>query len=182
MDKQSVQEEMYNALAYLAKEGHLEPGAEIVLGCSTSEICGGRIGKQSAPEVGEWVAEAMLTFCRSNGFQPIFQCCEHLNRSLVIDKEEAIRKNYTRVCAIPQPKAGGSVPAAAWKMLKNPALVMNVTADAGLDVGDTLIGMHLKSVAVPLRADFSCVGAAHLVMAYTRLPFIGGSRAVYTET
>lgn len=179
MDKQTIQNELLDALRYLAGEGHLEKGAEIVLGCSTSEICGGRIGKASAPQVGEWVAEAMIGFCRENGFHPVFQCCEHLNRALVIDKDEAIRKNYVRVCAVPQPKAGGSVPAAAWRMLENPALVMAAQADAGLDVGDTLIGMHLKPVAVPLRGDMTRVGEAHIVMAYTRLPFIGGSRAVY---
>lgn len=180
MDKAKIQEELTAALSCVADNGHLKKGAQIVLGCSTSEITGGRIGKASAPEVGEWVAEAMLSFCEAHGYIPIFQCCEHLNRSLVIDEEAAERFGYTRVMAIPQPKAGGSVPAAAWKRLAHPALVMEVRADAGLDVGDTLIGMHLKPVAVPLRGDVKRVGEANLVMAYSRLPYIGGSRAVYT--
>lgn len=182
MDKESIQRELSEALSFVAEQGRLKPGSQIVLGCSTSEITGGRIGKASAPEVGEWVAEAMLAFCAQRGFTPIFQCCEHLNRSLVIDEEAAERFSYTRVMAIPQPKAGGSVPAAAWKRMEHPALVTRVQADAGLDVGDTLIGMHLKPVAVPLRGEIKRVGEANLVMAYTRLPFIGGSRAVYSET
>lgn len=180
MDKASVQQALLAALECLAP--YVEKGGEIVLGCSTSEITGGQIGHQSAPEVGEWVAEAMISFCRTHGFASVFQCCEHLNRALVMEKDEALKRGYTRVCAVPQPKAGGSVPAAAWKMLSCPALVMHAQADAGLDVGDTLIGMHLRPVAVPLRGDVRQVGHANLVMAYTRLPFIGGSRAVYTQT
>ncbi len=179
MDKETIQAELLSALECLAT--HVEAGGEIVLGCSTSEITGGQIGHQSAPEVGVWVAETMIFFCKAHGFAPVFQCCEHLNRALVMEREETEKRGYTRVCAVPQPKAGGSVPAAAWKMLVQPTLVMHAQADAGLDVGDTLIGMHLRSVAVPLRGEVKQVGHANLVMAYTRLPFIGGSRAVYTE-
>ncbi len=179
MDKATIQSELMSALECLTP--HVEAGGEIVLGCSTSEITGGQIGHQSAPEVGVWVAETMIAFCKAHGFAPVFQCCEHLNRALVMELEEAEKRGYTRVCAVPQPKAGGSVPAAAWKMLVKPTLVLHAQADAGLDVGDTLIGMHLRPVAVPLRGEVKKIGCANLVMAYTRLPFIGGSRAVYTE-
>ncbi len=179
MDKQIIENQLIEALTALCEAASLEPGAQIVLGCSTSEITGGVIGKQSAPEVGQWVAEAMLSFCEKHGYTPIFQCCEHLNRSLVVPKAAALRHGYTRVNAVPQPKAGGSVPAAAWKLLAEPALVVNVQADAGLDVGDTLIGMHIRPVAVPVRCVVTRIGEANLVMAYARLPYVGGSRAVY---
>ena len=180
MNKQEITAQVQTALNVVYETGHMEKGDQMVVGCSTSEIAGGRIGKASVPELGEWVAEAVLSFCSDKGIVPIFQCCEHLNRSLVMEKEEAVRHGYTRVSAVPQPKAGGSVPAAAWKMLKNPALVMQVQAEGGIDIGDTLIGMHLKPVAVPVRSDdVDKVGHANLVMAYTRLPYVGGSRAVY---
>jgi len=169
------------AVETLAQAGEIAPGGLIVLGCSTSEVAGARIGKGSVPELGEIIARAMLDACQKRGLNAAFQCCEHLNRSIVIEREEAVRRNLTQVRAIPQPKAGGSVPAAAWKMLKHPALVMNVQADAAIDVGDTLVGMHIRPVAVPLRIEYGSVGHANLVMAYSRLPYVGGSRAVYEE-
>lgn len=180
MNKQEIQNQIRIALETVYTNGKMEQGDQMVVGCSTSEIAGGRIGKASVPELGEWVAEAVIGYCGEKGIVPVFQCCEHLNRSLVMEKEEAIRRGYTRVSAIPQPKAGGSVPAAAWKTLKEPALVMQVQAEGGIDIGDTLIGMHLRPVAVPVRSDeVEKVGYANLVMAYTRLPYVGGSRAVY---
>lgn len=177
MNKASVENDLRTALDALSEK--IEKGAIIVIGCSTSEIAGGRIGKASAPEIGEWVAQTVIDFCDERGFCPAFQCCEHLNRALVIDRSIAIRERYEQVLAIPQPKAGGSVPAAAWKALKSPALVREIQADAGIDIGDTLIGMHIRPVAVPLRAEIEKIGEAHLVMAYTRLPYTGGARAVY---
>ena len=157
----------------LMDAGHLESGSVIVLGCSTSEITGARIGKGSVPELGEIVAEAMLAACKGHGVHAAFQCCEHLNRGIVVE--------LTQVRAIPQPKAGGSVPAAAWKKMEKPALAVSIQADAAIDIGDTLVGMHIRPVAVPLRISTSHVGHANLVMAYSRLPYIGGARAVYTE-
>ncbi|MBR5110998.1 MAG: TIGR01440 family protein [Clostridia bacterium] len=178
-DKQSICDQITKAILDLAKAGGLQPGAQIVIGCSTSEIAGGQIGKASAPEIGEWVAEAVLDVCRGQRFVPIFQCCEHLNRSLVMPLFAAEENRYIRVSAIPQPKAGGSVPAAAWKLMEEPCLVMRVQADAGLDIGDTLIGMHLRPVAVPYRGEVRKIGQANLVCAYSRLPYVGGARAVY---
>lgn len=165
--------------AVRALSEHLEPGSLIVLGCSTSEIAGGRIGKASVPELGPVVAGAMIDACRASGMEPAFQCCEHLNRAVVMERDALRRRSYTQVCAVPQPKAGGSVPAAAWRLLSAPALALRVQAEAGIDIGDTLIGMHLRPVAVPLRIGISRVGEANLVLAYSRLPYIGGSRAVY---
>lgn len=167
------------AVDALCKAGDIQPGGLIVLGCSTSEVAGARIGKGSVPELGEVIAEAMLTACAAHGVNAAFQCCEHLNRAIVMEQSVLKENGLTQVRAIPQPKAGGSVPAAAWKRLKHPALAMSVQADAAIDVGDTLVGMHIRPVAVPLRIDVDKVGHANLVIAYSRLPYIGGSRAVY---
>ena len=179
MDQQTIQQQVTDALTELAQAGHLQMGSQIVVGCSTSEIAGGRIGHNSVPEIGEWVAAAVLDFCRARRFIPIFQCCEHLNRSLVMPLDAAKESRYVRVNAIPQPKAGGSVPAAAWKMLEEPCLVMAVQADAGLDIGDVLVGMHIRPVAVPFRGEVKKIGEAHVVAAFSRLPYVGGERAVY---
>ncbi|MDY4138002.1 MAG: TIGR01440 family protein [Eubacteriales bacterium] len=167
------------AVDALAEAGHIQPGGLIVLGCSTSEVAGARIGKGSVPELGEVIARAMLEACQAHGLEAAFQCCEHLNRAVVMEQRVLKELRLTQVRAIPQPKAGGSVPAAAWKLLDQPALAMAVQADAAIDVGDTLVGMHIRPVAVPLRLDVNHVGHANLVMAYSRLPYIGGSRAVY---
>ena len=167
------------AVDALTEAGSIQPGGLIVLGCSTSEVAGARIGKGSVPELGEVIARAMLEACQAHGLEAAFQCCEHLNRAVVMEQRVLRELRLTQVRAIPQPKAGGSVPAAAWKLLEQPALAMAVQADAAIDIGDTLVGMHIRPVAVPLRLDVSHVGHANLVMAYSRLPYIGGSRAVY---
>ena len=167
------------AVDALCQAGSIAPGGVIVLGCSTSEVAGARIGKGSVPELGEIIAEAMLSACAAHGVHAAFQCCEHLNRAIVLEKAVLQERHLLQVNAIPQPKAGGSVPAAAWTRLHQPALAMAIQADAAIDIGDTLVGMHIRPVAVPLRIEFDHVGHANLVMAYSRLPYIGGSRAVY---
>lgn len=175
----TIMKEITTALTALVAQANLETGAELVIGCSTSEIVGGTIGKDSAPLVGGWVALAVIDFCKTKHLTPIFQCCEHLNRALVMDQAVATARGYKKVSAVPKPKAGGSVAAAAWLQLENPVLVESVKAQAGMDIGDTLIGMHLAPVAVPFRTSVTTVGEAHLVLAYSRLPFIGGARAEY---
>ena len=150
-----------------------------MLGCSTSEVAGGRIGKASVPELGPVIAAAMLDACRAHGVDAAFQCCEHLNRAVVMEKSVLRARGLVQAAAVPQPKAGGSVPAAAWKLLDAPALAIAVQAEAVIDIGDTLVGMHIRPVAVPLRMDERKVGEANLVMAYARLPYIGGARAQY---
>lgn len=167
------------AVALLKQQGRLEEEAMVVLGCSTSEVRGERIGKGSVPELGEAIAAAMVEACRENGLIPAFQCCEHLNRAVVMERAELKRRGLVQVHAIPQPKAGGSVPAAAWKLLERPALAQFVQAEAAIDIGDTLVGMHIRPVAVPLRTDIRRIGEANLVMAYSRLPYTGGPRAIY---
>lgn len=167
------------AVDALQKAGDIAPGGLIVLGCSTSEVAGARIGKGSVPELGEVIAAAMLEACRKRGLNAAFQCCEHLNRAIVMEQSVLNERRLTQVKAIPQPKAGGSVPTAAWKLLSQPALAMAVQAEAAIDIGDTLVGMHIRPVAVPLRIEQGSVGHANLVMAYSRLPYVGGARAVY---
>ena len=177
--KNEIAQALDAAVDALVNAGQIQPGGVIVLGCSTSEVAGARIGKGSVPELGEIIAAAMLEACHKRGLNAAFQCCEHLNRSIVMEQRVLNERRLTQVKAIPQPKAGGSVPAAAWKMLSQPALAMAVQAEAGIDIGDTLVGMHIRPVAVPLRIEQGSIGHANLVMAYSRLPYVGGSRAVY---
>ena len=179
MLKTEINHALNAAVTALREAGDIQPGGVIVLGCSTSEVAGARIGKGSVPELGEVIAQAMLSACRANGLHAAFQCCEHLNRAIVLEAEVLRALSLTQVKAVPQPKAGGSVPAAAWKLLDNPALAVSIQADAAIDIGDTLVGMHIRPVAVPLRIEYGKVGHANLVMAYSRLPYIGGVRAVY---
>lgn len=152
----------------------------LVIGGSSSEMAGGTIGHQSTFELGEALAEAVLNLAESRGFACAFQCCEHLNRALVVERETAEKYNLDIVCAVPQPKAGGSLATAAWRRMKNPVLVERVSADAGIDVGQTLIGMHLRAVAVPIRLGVKTIGAAPVTAARTRPRLIGGERARYT--
>ena len=168
-------------VAELCEAGHIAPGGVIVLGCSTSEVAGGRIGKYSVPDFGAAIAGAMRDACAAHGLHAAFQCCEHLNRAIVVEQDVLRSLGLTRVHAVPQPKAGGSVPAAAWKQMTRPALAMAIQADAAIDVGDTLVGMHIRPVAVPLRPSCPTLGSARVVMAYARWPLIGGERAVYHE-
>ena len=171
------------AIAELCNENrtHFNPVRMLAVGCSSSEIAGGTIGHDSTYEYGEAVARAVADQAKALGFAPAFQCCEHLNRALVMERAEAERYGCTIVCAVPRKKAGGSLATAAWKLMKSPVLVEKVQADAGLDIGLTLIGMHLKPVAVPVRLNTKQVGCALVTAARTRPKLIGGERAAYTE-
>ena len=166
---------------YNENRAFFHPVRLMAVGCSSSEIAGGTIGHASAYEYGEAVAQAVLDQAKKLGFTPAFQCCEHLNRALVMEREDAERYGYTMVCAVPRKKAGGSLATAAWKKMESPVLVESVQADAGLDIGLTLIGMHLKAVAVPVRLDVKQIGCAPVTAARTRPKLIGGERACYTE-
>jgi len=167
------------AVEYLADVAGLKPGALMVLGCSSSEVGGGEIGKASNPELGDMLARSFREACTACGLHVAVQCCEHLNRALVIERDQAEGCGLEIVSAVPHPKAGGSCGAAMYRQLEDPVLVSAVQADAGIDVGDTLIGMHLRPVAIPVRAPFQSVGKAHLVMAFSRPRLIGGERALY---
>ena len=181
---EEIQNQLSQCIAYLKEAARLRPGAVVVLGCSTSEVAGGHIGKNSVPELGDALAAAMIDTCRRLDLNPVFQCCEHLNRALVMEQDLLDRLRLTQVNVMPVPKAGGSTGAAAYQRFDHPAMALSIQADAAIDVGDTLVGMHLRPVAVPLRMGEGAtrVGSAHVVMAFSRLPYIGGSRAQYPQT
>ena len=183
MEIQQIYDQTRRAVAELCNENraHFNPVRLLAVGCSSSEIAGGVIGHASTYEYGEAVARAVLDAAKELGFAPAFQCCEHLNRALAMERTDAEKYGYTIVCAVPRKKAGGSTATAAWKMMESPVLVDQVQADAGLDIGLTLIGMHLKRVAVPVRLDTHKIGCAPVTAARTRPMLIGGERACYTE-
>lgn len=166
----------------LLEAAHLETGDIFVVGCSSSEIRGGRIGHNSSMEVAAAVLAGVLPPLQEQGVYLAAQCCEHLNRSIVIEREVAKQYGCQIVAAIPQPHAGGSWATNCWRTFKDPVLVEEVKAAAGMDIGGTLIGMHLRRVAVPVRLSMDHIGEAILLCARTRPPFIGGSRAVYSDT
>ncbi len=175
--------EIYNQSLSVIKEAvekcKLKQGDVFVVGCSTSEVTGGTIGHNSDPDTADRVFSAIYDYLKDKGIYLACQCCEHLNRAIIIEKEAAL--NYTEVNVVPQPKAGGSFATAAYKNFKNPVAVENIRADAGIDIGLTLIGMHLKNVAVPVRLENNKIGNAIVVCARTRPKFIGGIRAIYNE-
>jgi uncharacterized protein (TIGR01440 family) len=150
-----------------------------VIGCSSSEILGGVIGQNSSEEIGKIVFSSAEEILSSKGIFLACQCCEHLNRALVVSSECADKYSLEEVCVVPQVKAGGSLATAAYNNLKNPVVVENIKAHAGLDIGGTLIGMHLKAVAVPIYLKNKMIGEASVIAAYSRPKLIGGQRAIY---
>ena len=165
----------------LLAAAHLRAGDIFVVGCSSSEIVGGHIGKDSSMEAAAAVLAGILPVLKAQGIYLAAQCCEHLNRALILETEAAEKYGYEPVNVMPQPKAGGSFATAAWQAFADPVAVEHIAAHAGMDIGDTLIGMHLKDVAVPVRLSIRQIGEAHLVCARTRRKFVGGVRAVYDE-
>ena len=176
-----IYDELVACVRYLAQHGRLKTGATVVLGCSTSEVAGGVIGHNSVPELGRVLADAFIDACAALGLTPVVQCCEHLNRALVMEQAALDHLRLTQVTVRPVPTAGGSTAAGAYERFSHPAMAMAVQADAAIDVGDTLVGMHIRPVAVPLRMPGAKVGQAHVVLAYARPPLIGGARAQYPE-
>ncbi len=170
-----------NAIIELVEKAKLKKGDLVVVGCSSSEILGEHIGKGSSPETGVEVATTILSVLNDKGIYLAAQCCEHLNRALVIEREAAEKYMLEEVCVRPMPKAGGSFATAVYDNMKDPVVVEHVKAKAGLDIGCTLIGMHLKDVAVPLRLTVKTIGCASVNAAYTRPKLIGGVRAHYPE-
>ena len=163
----------------LLAAARLERGDIFVGGCSSSEIVGGRIGHASSLEAAQAVFAGIYPALQERGIWLAAQCCEHLNRALVLERDCARQYGYDPVCVIPQPKAGGSFATTAWKSFTAPVAVEHIRAHAGLDIGGTMIGMHLRDVAVPVRLSLDHIGQAILLCARTRPKLIGGSRAVY---
>ena len=176
---EEIKQQAANAVTELLAEANLKAGDVLVIGCSSSEIVGEKIGHGSSVEAAEAVYEAVAPILREKGVYLAAQCCEHLNRALILEEECALKYGYEPVCVVPQPKAGGSFATAAWKHFTSPVAVEHIRAHAGLDIGGTLIGMHLRDVAVPVRLSQKTVGEAILLCALTRPKFIGGSRAHY---
>lgn len=157
----------------------LRPGQLLVVGCSTSEVVGRPIGTAGNLEVAHRILEALEEVAGRGGVYLAVQCCEHLNRSLVVEEEAARHYGLEEVLVYPVPGAGGALAGAAMERFRQPVVVAGVAAHAGLDIGDTLIGMHLKPVAVPVRLGLDRIGKAHLTAARTRPRLVGGARAVY---
>lgn len=178
---ENIEKQAKTAFSELIQTAKLKNGDIIVLGCSTSEVIGSKIGTNSQLECAEAMYEAIMPVLKENGVFLAAQCCEHLGRALVVEREYAERHNLEIVNAIPQPKAGGSSATTAYKVFSDPVLVEQIKADAGIDVGGTLIGMHLKRVAVPIRLSVGKIGEANIICARTRPKFVGGERAVYDE-
>ncbi len=174
-------EQAAQAVRELLDTAGLRAGDIFVVGCSSSEITGGRIGKASSLEAAEAVLRGIWPILGEQGIWLAAQCCEHLNRALIIEDACARQYGYDPVCVVPQPKAGGSFATAAWRSFEHPVAVEHIRAHAGLDIGGTLIGMHLRDVAVPVRLSLDHIGNAILLCARTRPKLIGGSRAVYEE-
>ena len=167
------------ALREMIETAHLTAGQLLVIGCSSSEMVGQRIGKNSSMEAALALRDAVLPILSEHGILLAVQCCEHLNRALIMERTTAERYGYDPVWVKPQPKAGGSFATAVWEAMSDPVAVETIQAHAGMDIGATLIGMHLRRVAVPVRLSVSKIGEASLVCARTRPAYIGGPRAQY---
>ena len=169
------------AVTELLEVANLKKGDIFVVGCSSSEIIGEKIGKGSSPEVANEVFAVIYNILKEKGIYLAAQCCEHLNRAIIIERECAEKYGYEIVNVKPQPKAGGSFATAAYGNFDSPVAVEEIRASAGIDIGGTLIGMHLKRVAVPVRTSVNKIGEANILCARTRPKYIGGSRAFYEE-
>lgn len=167
------------AAGELLEAAQLKAGQILVVGCSSSEIAAHQIGSYSSEEIGQMIYEGLMEVLAPRGIYLAAQCCEHLNRALIIEEEAAEKYSLEQVNVVPRLKAGGSFATAAYAGMNHPVAVERLQAHAGMDIGDTFIGMHLRAVAVPVRVSLREIGSAHLTCARTRLKFIGGERAVY---
>ena len=165
----------------LLDQANLKPGSLFVIGCSSSEMVGQRIGKGSSMDAAQAAFRGIYPILQERGIELAVQCCEHLNRALIMERATAERKVYEIVNVMPQPHAGGSFAVTAWNAFEDPVAVETIQADAGIDIGGTLIGMHLRRVAVPVRTSLNHIGEAIVLCARTRPKYIGGPRAVYQD-
>lgn len=179
MNTELIKQQAKKAIEELLAVAKLNRGDILVVGCSSSEIVGATIGHGSSLEAAEAVFDAIYPILCEQGIYLAAQCCEHLNRAIIIDRECAKAYGLEEVCVVPQPKAGGSFATTAWANFTSPVAVEEIRAQAGLDIGGTLIGMHLCRVAVPVRLAQDCIGDARLLAARTRPKYIGGIRAKY---
>ena len=178
---ETIKKQAETAVRELIEVSGIGEGDLLVIGCSSSEIVGEHIGKGSSLEAAQAVYEAVAPILKKKGIYLAAQCCEHLNRALIVEKAYAAAHGLEIVAVRPMPKAGGSFATTAYENFDCPVAVETVTADAGIDIGGTLIGMHLRRVAVPVRLSVKTIGMANILCARTRPKYIGGSRAVYPE-
>ena len=178
---ENIKKQAFDAATELFDIANPAKGEICVIGCSSSEIVGANIGKGSSIEAAEAVFAGIAPVLESRGIYLAAQCCEHLNRALIVERECAEKYGLEIVCVMPQPKAGGSFATVAYKNFRDPVAVEFIRAHVGLDIGDTMIGMHLRHVAVPVRISEKKIGEANLVCARTRPKLIGGARAQYPE-
>ena len=176
-----IKNETESIISELLEVAKLKKGDIFVVGCSSSEILGEHIGKCSSPEAAKAVLEAILPALSEKGIWLAAQCCEHLNRAVIVERKCAEQYGYEVVNVKPQPKAGGSFASAVYESFEEPVALEAVKAAAGMDIGGTLIGMHLKTVAVPVRTTVRTIGKANVICARTRPKYIGGPRAVYED-
>nr|WP_245829072.1 TIGR01440 family protein [Salipaludibacillus agaradhaerens] len=181
LNTNEMSKSLTQALEEFQSEAHLQKDQLFIIGASTSEVLGERIGSSGTIEVARALWKAISHFQKKTGVACAYQGCEHINRALVIERETADRFNLEPVSVIPHQKAGGSMAAYAFNQMRDPVVVEELKAHAGIDIGDTFIGMHLRKVAVPVRTSIKAIGCAHLTLARTRPKLIGGERAVYTR-
>ena len=174
-----IKNQCKSAVEELIQLAKLKEKDILVVGCSTSEVVGSKIGTNSDPDTAEQIFEGIYSALTEKGIYLAVQCCEHLNRAIVIERNAL--PNAEPVNVVPQKKAGGSLATVAYSKFASPIVVEEIKADAGMDIGDTFIGMHLKKVAVPVRLSINSIGNAHLTCARVRPKFIGGIRAIYDQ-
>ncbi|RDW20540.1 TIGR01440 family protein [Oceanobacillus chungangensis] len=179
---QKVQQDLEEVINEWLESNYLHDGEVFVIGCSTSEVIGKHIGTSGSEEVAIRIFAAMQKLKQTTNVQLAFQCCEHLNRALVVERETMQHYRLEEVSAVPVPSAGGSMASFAYKQMKDPVVVEHIQANAGIDIGETMIGMHIKHVAVPLRFAQRTIGEARITGAYSRPKLIGGKRANYDNT
>lgn len=178
---EEITDQARTVVTELLKQAHLRPGSALVVGCSSSEMVGSQIGKGSSMEAAQAAFRGIYPVLQEHGIDLAVQCCEHLNRALILERKAAEKRGYEIVNVVPQPHAGGSFAVTAWNSFRDPVAVEAIAADAGIDIGGTLIGMHLRRVAVPVRTSLTHIGQAIVLCARTRPKYIGGPRAVYQE-
>ncbi len=174
-----IENSLKKAALELVEAAGLKSGDIVAIGCSTSEVMGEKIGTASVAELGAKIYASLAEVFSPLGIYIAAQCCEHLNRAIIIERDAAGCRDICNV--VPRPKAGGSFATAAYAAMKDPVAVEEISAVAGMDIGDTLIGMHIKKVAVPCRLSVTQIGEARLVCARSRAKFIGGDRAHYND-
>ncbi|MBS4175416.1 TIGR01440 family protein [Bacillus sp. FJAT-49736] len=174
-----MEQQLLTILNDFSSQVTFKNGQVMVIGCSTSEVIGERIGTSGTMEVASLIYDNLYSFANKYRIHLAFQCCEHLNRALIVDRQVAENKGWEEVAVIPVRKAGGAMATYAYQHLEDPVVVEFIQADIGIDIGDTFIGMHLKHVAVPVRATIHQLGSAHVTLAKTRPKLIGGARAIY---